>query len=165
MTDGKKAPLLSKATQIPPRTRQSSVPTASPLNGGHAARGGASRVSDPMTSEFDPGANKTKRDVRFAAAPSSRATEPAVKLPENSQVNKDEGSGKPPLSKSKAPAQIILRIRSLTTRNHLDRLGRTAKAAVRPNVNSSTILSTPSPFDSSKANAQRTQAIWNWTKC
>uniref|UniRef100_A0AAV1TRX4 Uncharacterized protein n=1 Tax=Peronospora matthiolae TaxID=2874970 RepID=A0AAV1TRX4_9STRA len=106
--DGNKAPLLSEVSQVPPCAGQSSVPNTSPLAGGQAVRGGATRVSGPMTNEwFDPGANKKKRDVRPADVPASRATGPAVKLPKHPQFNKDGGARKSPLPKSKAVAQTI----------------------------------------------------------
>ena len=106
--DGNKAPLLSEVSQVPPCAGQSSVPNTSPLAGGQAVRGGATRVGGPMTNEwFDPEANKKKRDVRPADDPTSRATGPDVKLHKHPQFNKDGGARKSPLPKSKAVGRTI----------------------------------------------------------
>ena len=62
---GDKASLLSKAPHATPRGAQSGDTTASSLVGGHAARGGAGRVSGPSTNKwFGSGENKKKREMR-----------------------------------------------------------------------------------------------------
>uniref|UniRef100_A0AAV1U7U0 Uncharacterized protein n=1 Tax=Peronospora matthiolae TaxID=2874970 RepID=A0AAV1U7U0_9STRA len=155
--DGNKAPLLSEVSQVPPCAGQSSVPNTSPLAGGQAVRGGATRASGPMTNEwFDPGANKKKRDMRPADVPASRATGPAVKLPKHPQFNKDGGARKSPLPKSKAVAQTI----STNTVADKKKPPQQTKATVRQKGQSTTVHSSPPPSASSKADTQRTLAIW-----
>uniref|UniRef100_A0AAV1U3S8 Uncharacterized protein n=1 Tax=Peronospora matthiolae TaxID=2874970 RepID=A0AAV1U3S8_9STRA len=133
--DGNKAPLLSEVSQVPPCAGQSSVPNTSPLAGGQAVRGGATRVSGPMTND--------------------RATGPAVKLPKHPQFNKDGGARKSPLPKSKAVAQTI----STNTVADKKKPPQQTKATVRQKGQSTTVHSSPPPSASSKADTQRTLAI------